>query len=198
MSSNTRSSSQPLARRVVLVTGSGQGIGASCARHAAASGAAIVVNDIDAAAAEGVAAAINHSGGQASACVADIGTWAGAAQAVAHGVDHFGALHGLVNNAAVFTMGQLDGLQEEKIAQVLAVNVLGPIYCAHHAVKRMLSNGQGGSIVNVTSNAQEGIANMSVYGASKGAVSSLTFAWAAELRAQSIRVNAIAPRAIRR
>jgi NAD(P)-dependent dehydrogenase (short-subunit alcohol dehydrogenase family) len=77
---------------------------------------------------------------------------------------------------------------------MLEVNVVGVFNCARAAVAPMLTRGRG-AIVNVTSGAQTGQEWLGAYGASKGAVASLTYAWAAELVAGGVRVNAFSPRA---
>ena len=181
--------------KAVVVTGAGRGIGAACARGVAALGAAVVVNDIDGPEAESTAAAIRSAGGQAVAHVADICSWEAAGDLVQRCVREFGAIDGLVNNAGLFGLGRLDELEqcdEPGWRRMIEVNVIGSVNCAAHAVRHMKSNG-GGSIVNVTSGAQMGIPAMSVYGATKGAVASLTYAWAMELKDSAIRVNAVSP-----
>lgn len=181
-----------LTGRAVVITGAGRGIGAACARAAAALGAAVVVNDIDAPAAEEVAAGIRQAGGRAVAHACDIVQWDQASALVERCVAEFGAIDGLVNNAGLFRMERLDEATEATCRAMLDVNVLGTMYCAAHALRAMQRQGRG-AIVNVTSGAQCGLAAMGAYGASKGAVASLTYTWAAELAGTPIRVNALSP-----
>ena len=101
-------------------------------------------------------------------------------------------IDGLVNNAANVGRARLESLTEHDIKPYLDTNIIGTINCAAHAVRPMLARGKG-SIVNVTSGAQMGAAGLGVYGATKGAVASLTYAWAIELRDRGIRVNAVSP-----
>lgn len=183
-----------LAGKAVVVTGSGRGIGAACARGIARQGAAVVVNDVDADAAAATVAAIREAGGKAVAHVADIRSWQEAGSLIDRCVDEFGAIDGLMNNAGLFAMGQLDELDEHGWQRLIDVNLIGTIHCAAHAVRHMKPRGAG-SIVNVTSGAHMGIPGMGIYGATKGAVASLTYTWAMELQATGVRVNAVSPQA---
>lgn len=178
--------------KAVVITGAGRGIGAACARRASAEGAAVVVNDVDASAAEAVAHAICEAGGRAVANAADISTWEGAGALMAQCEQAFGRIDGLVNNAGVFHMASVEEERPEAVERIVRVNVIGATFCGIHAIRRMLSYG-GGAVVNVTSGAHAGTANLSAYGMTKGAVASITYAWAAEVGARGIRVNAISP-----
>lgn len=181
-----------LAGKAIVITGAGRGIGAACAKGAAAQGAAVVVNDIDGGEADAVVAAILAAGGQAIACAADITDWDDAGRLIAACVAAFGRIDGLVNNAGLFHMGLLTDFAPEAARRLVEVNVLGAFHCAAHAVKPMIAQGSG-SIVNVTSGAHLGNPAMGVYGASKGAVASMTYIWAMELADRGVRVNALSP-----
>ncbi len=183
-----------LLKKSVVVTGAGRGIGAEIARACAALGARVVVNDIDAAAAQEVADLIVREGGEAVADASNISTWDGAAALVAFCVAQFGAIDGLVNNAGIYQRGLPHEPTEAEIRELLQVNVMGTMFCTVHAVRQMRAAGSG-SIVNVTSGAQVGLPAMGVYGASKGAVASYTYSCALDLKADGIRVNAISPMA---
>jgi NAD(P)-dependent dehydrogenase (short-subunit alcohol dehydrogenase family) len=99
-----------------------------------------------------------------------------------------------VNNAGLFRMARVDEQTEDDLRQLVEVNVLGTAFCGVHAARRMLARGRG-SIVNVTSGAHAGIAAMGAYGATKGAVASLTYNWAIDLGGSGVRVNAVSPMA---
>ena len=185
---------QPLRDKAIVITGAGRGIGAACAREAARLGAKVVINDRDAEPAERTAAEIRESGGRAVSFVADIASWQAAADLIGHCVTTFGTIDGLVNNAGVLELARLDEMQPGQVESTFAVNVVGSANCAHHAAKHMIER-KSGSIVNVSSGAQMGIHATGAYGASKGAVASFTYAWALELAAHGIRVNAISPMA---
>lgn len=181
-----------LAGKVVLVTGGGRGIGSAYARLAAAEGATVVVNDIDEQPARHVVDQITEAGGRALAHVGDVSEWTAAESAVGAAIAGFGALDGLVNNAGLFTMDRPDRQDEASFRRIVEVNVLGVAFCGMHAIRHMSARGQG-SIVNVTSGAHAGMEGMAAYGASKGAVASLTYGWAVDLQGTGVRVNAISP-----
>jgi NAD(P)-dependent dehydrogenase (short-subunit alcohol dehydrogenase family) len=178
--------------KAVVITGSGRGIGAACARGAARQGAAIVVNDVDAAEADRVAAQIAAEGGRAVACVADISDWAGAGRLIETCIDAFGKIDGLVNNAGLFHRARIDQFDPAATRALVEVNVLGTLYCTGRAIEPMLERGSG-SIINVISGALMGIPTLGVYGATKGAVASMVYTWALELAGSGVRVNGVSP-----
>jgi NAD(P)-dependent dehydrogenase (short-subunit alcohol dehydrogenase family) len=180
--------------KAIAITGSGRGLGAAYARHAASQGARVLVNDIDADPAEEVVETIRKAGGEADVAVADISNWDEAEGFVSRCVERFGAIDGLVNNAGIESFGPPEEVTETVIRQVVNVNLVGTLFCGIHAIRRMLDQG-GGVIVNATSGAQSGMRGQSVYAATKGAVASLTYAWAMDLLDRGIRVNAISPMA---
>lgn len=178
--------------RAVVITGAGQGVGEACARYAASLGARVVVNDVDAASAKRVAAAIRDLGGLAVAHPADVSVRSEAAGLVDRCVDEHGHIHGLVNNAALMSLGRLEDHDEVHLRRLLDVNVVGGFNCAAEAIVPMKDEGSG-SIVNVTSGAHLGLTEMSDYAATKGAVASMTYAWAADTAGTGVRVNALSP-----
>jgi NAD(P)-dependent dehydrogenase (short-subunit alcohol dehydrogenase family) len=177
--------------KAVVVTGAGRGLGAAYATLAAREGAAVVVNDVDVDQAREVVAGIEARGGRAVADGSNIATWDGAGALVAHCVEAFGAIDGLVNNAGIFRLANPYDQDPDDFRAVIEVNLLGTAYCGLHAIRAMTR----GSIVNVTSGAHAGSADMGAYGASKGGVASLTYAWAVDLAGSGIRVNAVSPNA---
>lgn len=183
---------QALQGKCVVITGSGRGLGAAYARFASVGGAAVVVNDIDSEPVADVVSEIRAGGGEAVGVVADVSSWDGAAEAITACVDAFGRIDGLVNNAGLFTMSRLEEMDSDDVAALVASNVMGTAFCASHAARHMVRSGAG-SIVNVTSGAHAGIPMMGVYAATKGAVASFTYAWAAELVGTGVRCNAISP-----
>ncbi|MGO9934737.1 MAG: SDR family NAD(P)-dependent oxidoreductase [Steroidobacteraceae bacterium] len=180
--------------KAIVITGAGRGIGEAHARLAAAEGARVVVNDIDEREAERVASLIRESGGEALARAADISAWDEAEALVQFCISSFGNLDGLVNNAALFHMALAQEEIESRVQRIFEVNVLGSAFCGYAALRHMLREGSG-AIVNVTSGAHAGIRGMSAYGASKGAVASLTYNWALDVEGTGVRVNAVSPMA---
>jgi NAD(P)-dependent dehydrogenase (short-subunit alcohol dehydrogenase family) len=173
--------------KAVIVTGAGRGLGEAYARHAAAHGASVVVNDI--AGAEEVAEAIRAAGGRAVAVPGSVTDPELATHLVRRCLDEFDGLDGLVNNAGVTHFADPWDDEPALLREVVEVNVLGTLYCATAAAKVMRS----GSIVNVVSGAMLGRAGAAAYSASKGAIASATLSWAASLAARDVRVNAVAP-----
>lgn len=181
-----------LTGRAVVITGAGRGIGRACALAAADEGASVVVNDIDREVAESTAAEIRGAGSRALAVACDVSDWASAGALIAACVDEYGAIDGLVNNAGRFALAESDRVDEAHVRSMLATNVVGVIACGTQALSAMAAQGRG-AIVNVVSGAHFGIPHMAVYGATKGAVASLTYGWAVEFAGLGVRVNAVSP-----
>jgi NAD(P)-dependent dehydrogenase (short-subunit alcohol dehydrogenase family) len=183
-----------LENKAVAVTGAGQGIGEASALLAASLGASVRVNDIDAVAAARVAATINERGGRAYAHAADISQWSSGQALVDACLERFGRLDGLVNNAGLFKIASLMESTAMDFTETLAVNLIGAASCAQAAAAHMLER-KSGAIVNVVSGAQCGMIGLGAYGASKGALASLTYSWALELANTGVRMNAVSPMA---
>lgn len=177
----------------VVITGAGSGLGAAYARHAARLGAAVVINDISAEAAQSTVKSIVASGGKAVAHAGDISSWSYAQSLVDACIDAFGAISGIVNNAGILRIGKILDLTETDMRRMVEINLIGTAACASHAARRMLATGKGGSIINVASGSQAGDVALGGYGATKGGVASLTYSWAMELRGTGVRVNALSP-----
>lgn len=179
-----------LAGRAIVVTGAGRGLGEAYARLAAAEGASVVVNDVDGAAAARVAGEIGAVWDDS-----DVASWAGAGRLIDACRDAFGRVDGLVNNAGIFRMADPREQDPTEFRRIVEVNLLGTAYCGMRAIRAMLAQPGGGSLVNVTSGSYAGSAAMAAYGASKGGVASLTYCWAADLAGTPVRVNAVSPNA---
>jgi NAD(P)-dependent dehydrogenase (short-subunit alcohol dehydrogenase family) len=184
---------------LVIVTGSGKGIGAAIALGAARRGHSVLVNYAhDRDSAQGVVDSIQSSGGHAELVQADIADESGVLRLFA-AADSIGLpLAALVNNAGIVGgICKLEDLSFDMLRSVLDVNVVGSVLCAREAVKRMSTrhNGRGGTIVNISSIAARlgGSGDWVHYAASKGAVETLTVGLAREVAQEGIRVNAVAP-----
>jgi 3-oxoacyl-[acyl-carrier protein] reductase len=182
-----------LSGRAAVVTGGGRGIGRGHCLHLAEQGAAVVVNDVDAAEAQKVVEEIVTKGGRAVANADDVGSRAGARSLVAQCANAFGAIHALVNNAGNVRDRSFLKMTDEEFTDVLRVHVHGTFLCAQEAALRMREQGTGGSIVNTVSAAHFGNFGQTNYAAAKGAIASMTYTWALELARLGIRVNAISP-----
>ncbi|GAA1203558.1 SDR family NAD(P)-dependent oxidoreductase [Prauserella alba] len=182
-----------LGGKAVVVTGAGRGLGEAFAVHAARAGAGVVVNDVDAGAAEAVAANIRDHGGRAVASGHDVSDADDAAAVVETCVGEFGAVDGLVNNAAVNHEALPWEDDPARVRALIETNVLGVTFTGMAAARTMVDAGRGGSIVNISSGASLGQRKLGAYAASKGAVASLTYSWALDMEDEGIRVNAVCP-----
>jgi NAD(P)-dependent dehydrogenase (short-subunit alcohol dehydrogenase family) len=183
------------AGRVVLVTGAGSGIGHGIAARFAAAGAAIAVHyHTSAAGAEALAQQVAERGGRAVAVQADLTDAASVAGLVARVVAALGRLDVLVNNAGIYPLHGLLDMTPEQWDAVVDANLRSVFLCTQAAAKQMITQGEGGAIVNITSIEAENPAPMhSHYNAAKGGVLMHTRAAAGELGPHGIRVNAVAP-----
>ncbi|MGA8407455.1 MAG: SDR family oxidoreductase [Candidatus Acidiferrales bacterium] len=186
-------------RRAVIVTGGGRGIGAAVARLVGGRGFPVVVNYVaNRAAAELVVRSIVEAGGLAVAVQGDVAREEDVLRLFAAAEREFGAVGGLVNNAAVTGgFARVEAIEARAVERMLAVNVLGTMLCSREAVRRMSvrHGGGGGAIVNISSLAARtgGAGEWVHYAASKGAIDSFTIGLAREVAEEGIRVNAVAP-----
>lgn len=179
--------------KAIIITGAGQGIGAAHARLAARLGARVLLTDVDGAGVQTVAREITRAGGRALAVQADIVHPDTPDLLVARCIEAFGTISGLMNNAGVLLPGKLEEMTRDDLVTSFEVNVLGTAACTQAVVRALRARGLAGSIVNTTSGSHAGDVALGAYAASKGAVASLTYTWAMELRETPIRVNAISP-----
>ncbi|WP_433260938.1 SDR family NAD(P)-dependent oxidoreductase [Actinosynnema sp. CS-041913] len=178
--------------KAVVITGAGRGLGRAYALHAASCGAAVVVNDIDGQPAEDVVSLIRGAGGRAAASIGSVADPDQARAPVRRCLTEFGRIDGLVNNAGLRYQAPAWDDDPARMRALIEVNVLGSMYCGSAAAAAMRSGG-GGSIVNTASLAMVGQPTAAAYSASKGAVASMTVAWAVELADHGVRVNGICP-----
>lgn len=177
-------------KRVALVTGATSGIGVQIARRLLADGLTVVTSGRSVQRGEAVA---RELGDGAHFVAADLTVPGAADRIVAATVDHAGGLDVLVNNAGIDHGGALLEVPADEIRAVFDTNTFAAIACLQAAGRAMRGRG-GGTIINVISRlASVGVPGTTIYGASKGALLSLTRSAAVELAPHNIRVNAVAP-----
>ncbi|MEZ5793209.1 SDR family oxidoreductase [Albidovulum sp.] len=186
-----------MSRGALIVTGGSRGIGAAVCRLAARDGWPVIVNyRAGLCDAEAIVAGIVATGGRARAVQGDVGIEAEVMALFDSAVAEYGHVGGLVNNAGILDRATtLAGIETERWERVMRVNATGSFWAAREAVRRMVADGQGGAIVNVSSMAAPlGAANEFVdYAASKGALESMTIGLSKEVGRHGIRVNAVRP-----
>lgn len=182
-----------LTGKVAVVTGASKGIGSAIAEKLGAEGAKVVVNYArDKAGADKVVDRIKASGGEAISVQADVSRSEDIRKLFVETAAAFGTVDILVNNAGVYEFRPLESLDEEHYRKIFDLNVLGLLLTTKEAVAHM--NGQGGSIINVSSVAAKTPApNSSVYSGTKGAVDVISRVLALELGPRKIRVNSLSP-----
>lgn len=184
-----------LAGRNALVTGAGTGIGRAIAKAMAASGAWVMVTDLDLAAAERVAKEIGKSAAAARLDVTDANE---TASVFANMVGEFGGIDIVCANAGVSTMNRVVDLTEREWDANMNVNAKGVFLTNQAAIRHFLARGGGGVIVNTASLAGKvGAPYLAHYSASKFAVVGFTQALAREVARDGIRVNCVCPGYVR-
>jgi 3-oxoacyl-[acyl-carrier protein] reductase len=180
-----------LVGKVVVVTGGGQGIGEGYCKGLAKLGCKVIVADINAEQGERVSGEIRKAGGEAMFVRVDVSSEASAAALAQQVKEKYGAIHHLVNNAAMFGNLDFNPLMSVDMAylnKVIGVNMLGAVVMTRAVAPHIPS---GGAIVNQTSTAAW--MNYDYYSITKLAVNGITCVLARELGPKGIRVNAIAP-----
>jgi NAD(P)-dependent dehydrogenase (short-subunit alcohol dehydrogenase family) len=183
-----------LTNKVAVVTGSGRGLGLAYARALAAAGSAVVVNDVDEAAAVAAAKEIEEAGGRAVAEVAAVGTTEAAEALVRRAVDAFGRLDIMVTNAGVLRDRVVWKMTDEDFDTVVQVHLRGTFTCVRAAVNRLREQGEGGRIIVAGSPAgQRGNFGQTNYAAAKAGIAAMVRTWAMELAKAGITANAVIP-----
>ena len=180
-----------LAGKVAIVTGGARGIGrAICARYAK-EGAKVIVADQLVDEATETAEAIGEA---AMALTFNATERRSIDDLITRTVAVHGRVDCLVNGAAVFDMAPFLEVNEASVDRLFAINVKGLFFTAQAAASQMVTQGDGGKIINIASQAgRRGEALVSVYCATKAAVISLTQSMGLDLIKHGINVNGIAP-----
>lgn len=184
---------------VVIVTGGTFGLGQSITVELARRGHQVVAFGLaqpqvssTARGFDSVLQELEQVGCKADVLEADVSNAAEVQRVVDHTVSRYGAIHGLVNNAAIGPLGTVLATEESTFEKILAVNVKGTYLASRAALPHMIRAG-GGSIVNIGSGAGYGKPNMAAYAASKGAIVALSMAMAYDHFRDHVRVNVAIP-----
>lgn len=186
-------------KKIILITGGSQGIGASTAQLAARKGYSVCINyHHNDAIAKKVVDDIESAGGSAVAIKADVSEEVEVIRLFEYIDKNAGPLSALVNNAGIIqSQSRFIDMDAARLQKTFSTNVIGSFLCAREAIMRMSTkrNGAGGSIVNLSSVAARlGAPGEYIdYAASKGAIDSMTIGLAKEVADEGIRVNAVRP-----
>jgi glucose 1-dehydrogenase len=187
-----------LENKVILVTGSSQGIGAGIAVRLAQEGADIVVNyHSHPEEADDVKGKITALGRKAVSVGADLSTVEGTAKLIADGVAGLGRIDILVNNAGVEKNASFWEVTEKDFDLVLNTNLKGPFFLTQAFVKHLQERKAGGKVINISSVHEElPFPHFASYCASKGGMKMVTRDLSIELAPLGITINNVAPGAI--
>lgn len=180
-----------LAGKTALITGAARGIGLAFARAYLVEGAEVAIADINLEAARKAAESL---GPKAHAIQLDVTKQDSIDAGFAEAIGKMGKLDILINNAALFTAAPIDEITRADYDRLFEVNVAGTLFGLQAAARHMIARGQGGTIINMASQAgRRGESLVAVYCATKAAVISLTQSAGLNLIQHGINVNAIAP-----
>lgn len=176
--------------RVAVVTGAGRGIGRGCAIALAEAGADVMLMARSHSELEETAREVRARGQSVQSTVCDVTD----SRQVEEAVDFLEQVDILVNNAGTNVPEPFLEVSEDNLDRMLAVNVKGVFLVAQAAARCMVERGEGGSIINISSQmGHVGAPRRTVYCATKHAVEGLTKAMAVELAPHNVRVNSVAP-----
>lgn len=191
---DTTSSLTDLTGKVAIVTGAARGIGEAIALRLADAGAAVVCCDILEPGATATADQISRAGGQAIGIGIDLTRADDIARLVEAAVTRFGRIDILVNNAGLRDSHTWDTLSEANWDRFMAVNLKAVFFLSQAVGKQMVTQGDGGAMVNITSTAVAVPVPWKIdYNAAKAGVLNMSRSLAKELGPHGIRVNSVGP-----
>jgi glucose 1-dehydrogenase len=181
--------------KVALITGAARGIGRGCALELARRGADIVVNDFaNVEQAQATAEEIRSLGGRALTIPGDVSDRKAMEETVRRAVAEFGRLDILIANAARNIRKPFLEMEEQDMADTLAVTLWGAFHVSQFAARQMVRQGHGGSIVFISSvHAVLPTPNNLAYNTAKSGLNHMARTMAAELVSHAVRVNIIEP-----
>ena len=182
--------------RVAIVTGAGAGLGRSIALRYSAEGAKVAIAEINADAGSATAREIHNAGGEALFTPTDVADEKEVRAMVELVANQYGRIDILVNNAAILMFGKdtrAHELSGEVWERTLSVNLRGHWLCSKYAIPHMLKQSRGCIINFASPTGLKGFESLTAYSVSKGGVTALTRAMAADYSRYGIRVNAIIP-----
>lgn len=184
-----------LSGKVALVTGGNGGIGLGMAKGLAAQGASVVIWGNKAEKNERALDMLRAFGGEVRCAQVDVADEAAVATGVAAIVAEFGRIDVAIANAGIgIARKDMFDISLDDFRRIQDINVHGVFFTLREAARHMIARDEGGSLVSVASTASiHGAARNEHYGATKGAVVSLTRAMAVELGSTGIRVNTVLP-----
>lgn len=183
-----------LNEKVAIVTGAGQGIGLAICKRLAASGAKVILNDLDPQLAEKAAREITAANGVCVAVPGDAGSFHTVQQMTDVAVTRFGRLDIAVANAGLTLFGDFFTYSPADFFNVMQVNLGGTFLLAQAAANQMKQEENGGSLLFMSSvTGHQAHKNLAAYGMSKAAIEMLAKNLVIELSPFRINVNCIAP-----
>ena len=183
-----------LAGRVAIVTGAAGGLGRWFAAGLGAAGARVLVTDLEQEPVDELVTLLAGAGVEAAGVAVDLADDDAPQRLVAAAVDELGGVHVLVNNAAVNRRMPILEMDRDSWDWITRIDLRLPYFLSQAAARRMIEQGEGGSIVSISSlNALYALEQISVYGPAKAGLSQLTKVMALEWAEHGIRANAIAP-----
>ena len=178
---------------VALITGAGSGIGQACAVGFAELGAKLIVTGRTLEKLETTKKAIEAAGGECLIATGDVQNYEEVEAVVKQGLDKFGKIDILINNAGVSRIKKMARIKIETADMILKTNILGPYYFTHAVIPTMIEQG-GGTILNTGSLViKNAMAGWVAYGMSKSALVGFTEHLGAELKPKKININTLHP-----